>query len=113
MRFAGGWCSALWLGLAMTPVFAADKAADDASPKVMAMADELVALALEYDPTPAYYEVLPLERHDYLPRNSADDNARLDAREDALWARLQAIDPQRLADRQARDHQRPAGRSRL
>ncbi len=102
MRFAGGWCSALWLGLAMTPVFAADKAADDASPKVMAMADELVALALEYDPTPAYYEVLPLERHDYLPRNSADDNARLDAREDALWARLQAIDPQRLADRQAR-----------
>lgn len=101
MRFAGGWCSALCIGLAMAPAFAADKAAVDGSPQVMAMADELVALALEFDPTPAYYEVLPLARHDYLPRNSIPDNARLDAAEDALWARLQAIDPQRLSDRRA------------
>lgn len=99
MRFAGGWCVALCMGLAATPAFAADKPAGDA--RVLAMADELVALALEFDPSPAYYEVLPLKRHDYLPRNAPADHARLDAREDALWARLQAIDPQQLHDRQA------------
>ncbi|UTA53835.1 DUF885 domain-containing protein [Lysobacter soli] len=91
MRSAVGWSGAIVLGVAMTasPVFAAD----GSEPKqVMAIADEMVALSLEYDPTPAYYEVLPLKRHDYLPRNSAADNARFDAREDAMWSRLQKVD---------------------
>lgn len=102
VKLAGGW-SVACLALAMGSALAADKpAATDASRQVMAMADEMVALSLEFDPTPAYYEVLPLERHDYLPRNSAADNARLDAREDALWSRLQKIDAGQLEDRQAR-----------
>lgn len=101
VRFAGVWSSALWLGLAATPIFAA-QAADNggAAKQVMTLADEYVALALQYDPTPAYYEVLPLARHDYLPRNSARDNARFDAQEDALWARLQRIDRGQLDDPQ-------------
>lgn len=98
VRFAGGWCGVLSLGLMAGTVHAADR--DAPSKQVMAMADEFVALSLEYDPTPAYYEVLPLRRHDYLPRNSAADNAKLDAGEDALWARLQRIDRKRLDGRQ-------------
>ena len=99
MRMAGGWGSAAVLGLAVAmPAIAAEGKAND---EVMAMADEMVALSLQYDPTPAYYEILPLKRHDYLPRNSAADHARLDEREDALWTRLQAVDRDELDDRGA------------
>lgn len=102
VRLAGVWSSALWLGLAATPVLAAQETGNGGAAKqVMALADEYVALALQYDPTPAYYEVLPLARHDYLPRNSVRDNARFDAQEDALWARLQRIDRTQLDDQQA------------
>ena len=104
MRLAIG--SAIPMGLmAAMSMFAVEAATAskqaDASKQVIAIADDMVALSLEFDPTPAYYEILPLKRHDYLPRNSAADNARLDAREDALWTRLQAVDRTTLDDRGA------------
>lgn len=92
MRRAVGWSGAIVLGVVMTASRAFAAGSGSEPKQVMAIADEMVALSLEYDPTPAYYEVLPLKRHDYLPRNSAADNARLDAREDALWSRLQKVD---------------------
>lgn len=72
--------------------------APDPAAQVTALADEYVALILQADPTPAYYDTLPLKRHDYLPRNSAADRARFDAGEDAIWRKFQTIDASALRD---------------
>ena len=61
MRFAGGWCVALCMGLAATPAFAADKPAGDA--RVLAMADEqgrfrMHALSPGVYTLSAYYQVI-------------------------------------------------------
>ncbi|RPE77226.1 DUF885 domain-containing protein [Vulcaniibacterium tengchongense] len=94
-----GWVAAVAFALAgcsrpaAEPAGPAAQARQDPAAQLMALADEYVALQLEYDPTPAYFENLPLQRHDYLPRNAAADLARLRAREDALWQRFGRIDP--------------------
>ncbi len=92
------------LAWAITALPAMAAAAADLPPaaQVQTLADEYVALALEADPTPAYYDTLPLQRHDYLPRNGSADRARLEAREDAIWRQFNAIDAKSLAgDRRA------------
>lgn len=77
----------------------------DADVVLNVLADDAVALALRADPLGAYGAGLPLPTHDGWDVIDADGLAAIAADEDALYARLQAIDRAALTSPQARlDH---------
>lgn len=79
-------------------VSACSKSADDAAPlRVSELADEYYAWTLERSPEEAYFAGIELERHDGMFDNSPAALAEAHAFEDALYAKLRAIDMNTVA----------------
>ncbi|SEM99060.1 Uncharacterized conserved protein, DUF885 familyt [Stigmatella aurantiaca] len=71
-------------------------AAPSASEEVQALATQMVALSLEAEPTLAYFNGLTPPTHGRFADHSPQALRALERQEDALWARLNALDAKAL-----------------
>jgi uncharacterized protein (DUF885 family) len=71
-------------------------AAPSASEEVQALATKMVALSLEADPPTAYFTGLPPPTHARFADHGPQALRALERQEDALWARLNALDAKAL-----------------
>lgn len=84
--------------IVLTVLFAGGlaQAADPVDTRMKALAERAVALGLEEEPVAGYILDLPLPDHAHWSPRAPNDIARIDAAEDAMWAKLQAIVPSAL-----------------
>ncbi|SEU30235.1 DUF885 domain-containing protein [Stigmatella erecta] len=88
------WC--LLPGLVLLWAAGSAHAAPSPSEEVQTLATQMVALSLEADPTVAYFNGLTPPTHGRFADHSPKALRALERQEDALWARLNALDAKAL-----------------